>query len=234
MKRNFRAKRGRRMGTGKHQQRDGDRTHGSAQSISPAPKPELPAWMVSRSLLCLVWIGWVSTGGIGNRSVIAQDEGVLAETRIETAAETAGETVTVEGLEHPVEILVDRWGVPHIYAQSEEDLFFAQGYYAARDRLFQFELWRRQATGTVAEILGPRELDRDRGARLLQYRGDLEKELNHYHPRGASIIRAFTRGSTPGSRRPRSSPSCSQLNFAYWVSGRDGGLRRWSSRATRG
>ena len=70
------------------------------------------------------------------------------------------------GLSQPVEILRDRWGINHIYAQNEPDLFFAQGYAAAKDRLFQFEVWRRQATGTVAEILGRRELARDRGARL--------------------------------------------------------------------
>ena len=104
------------------------------------------------------------------------------------------ETLRVTGLEAGVEILKDLWGVSHIYAETEHDLFFAQGYSAARDRLFQFEVWRRQATGTVAEILGPRELERDRGARLFRFRGDLEAELNHYHPRGAEIIRAFTDG----------------------------------------
>ena len=53
-----------------------------------------------------------------------------------------------------MEILRDRWGIAHIYAQNEHDLFFAQGYNVARDRLFQLELWRRQATGTMAEIQG--------------------------------------------------------------------------------
>ncbi len=101
---------------------------------------------------------------------------------------------SIEGLEKPVEILVDEWGVPHIYAQTEKDLFFAQGFYAARDRLFQFEIWRRQATGTVAEILGPRELERDIGTRLFMFRGDIEKEMNHYHPRGAAIITSFVAG----------------------------------------
>ena len=102
--------------------------------------------------------------------------------------------VVVRGLEEPVEILMDRWGVPHIYAGNEQDLFFAQGYNAAMDRLFQLEMWRRQATGTVAEILGRRELGRDVGTRLHMFRKDLEQELNHYHPRGSSIIRAFVRG----------------------------------------
>ena len=67
--------------------------------------------------------------------------------------------VSIEGLDKPVEILKDRWGISHIYAETEHDLFFAQGYSAARDRLFQFEIWRAQATGTVAEILGARAID---------------------------------------------------------------------------
>ncbi len=102
--------------------------------------------------------------------------------------------VTINGLERPVEVLKDRWGIPHIYAETEHDLFFAQGYLAARDRLFQLELWRRQATGTVAEILGPRELKRDLGTRLFKFRGDLEQELRHYHPRGVEIVAAFVQG----------------------------------------
>ena len=94
----------------------------------------------------------------------------------------AQEQLKLPQLEQAVEIITDQWGVPHIYAQTEHDLFFAQGFYAARDRTFQFELWRRQATGTVAEILGERELDRDRGARLFRFRGDMEQEMAHYHP----------------------------------------------------
>ena len=50
------------------------------------------------------------------------------------------------GLDQPVEILVDQWGISHIYAETEHDLFYAQGWNAARDRPFQLELWRRQAT----------------------------------------------------------------------------------------
>ena len=100
----------------------------------------------------------------------------------------------MEGLAEPVEILIDRWGISHIYAQTEEDLFVAQGFSAARDRLFQLELWRRQVTGTVSELLGPRTLDKDIGARLLRYRGDLDQELNHYHERGTAIFDAFVQG----------------------------------------
>jgi penicillin amidase len=100
----------------------------------------------------------------------------------------------VHGLFSTVEVLRDSWGVNHIYAKNEHDLFFAQGYCAAKDRLFQFEIWRRQATGTVAEMLGERELKRDIGTRLFKYRGDMQKELQHYHPRGANIINAYVQG----------------------------------------
>ncbi len=62
--------------------------------------------------------------------------------------------IQVDGLQKSVEILRDQWGINHIYAQNQHDLFFAQGYAAAKDRLFQFEIWRRQATGTVSEIFG--------------------------------------------------------------------------------
>src|SRR5262249_55157409 len=53
-------------------------------------------------------------------------------------------TLNVAGLASPAEILVDRWGVPHIYAKTERDAFFVQGFNAARDRLFQIDLWRRR------------------------------------------------------------------------------------------
>ena len=104
------------------------------------------------------------------------------------------QTVEVEGLSAPVEIIRDRWGINHIYAQTEYDLFFAQGYAAARDRLFQFEVWRAQATGTVAEMLGADELQRDIGFRLFRFRGDLTQEMNHYHDRGSIIIPAYVDG----------------------------------------
>ena len=111
-----------------------------------------------------------------------------------TAVAQETETITTAGLEQPVEILKDKWGISHIYAKTEHDLFFAQGYSAARDRLFQFEIWRAQTTGTTAEFLGPKALARDHGTRLFKFRGDMTAEMNHYHPRGAAIISAFVDG----------------------------------------
>ncbi len=102
--------------------------------------------------------------------------------------------IKVPGLLQTVTILTDQWGVSHIYAQNEHDLFFAQGFTAAKDRLFQFEMWRRQATGTASEILGERELHRDIGARLFKFRGNIKQELNHYHDRGQLIVTSFVEG----------------------------------------
>jgi len=107
---------------------------------------------------------------------------------------TTSNELVVAGLQEPVEIVRDTWGINHIYAQNQHDLFFAQGYAAATDRLFQFEIWRRQATGTVAEILGKRELKRDIGTRLFKFRGDMTTEMNHYHDEGVEIITAYTNG----------------------------------------
>ncbi|UFH53983.1 penicillin acylase family protein [Spirosoma sp. KNUC1025] len=106
----------------------------------------------------------------------------------------SAQTLKLPGLQQRVEIIRDRWGVNHIYAKNEHDLFFAQGYSAAQDRLFQMEIWRRQATGTVAELLGQQETKRDIGTRLFRFRGNIDQELKHYHPHGPQIIRAFVEG----------------------------------------
>ncbi|MBX6365318.1 MAG: penicillin acylase family protein, partial [Gemmatimonadetes bacterium] len=137
----------------------------------------------------------------------------LAAAAPASAQTPSTDTLDIPGLRAPVEIARDRWGIAHIYAANEDDLFFAQGYNAARDRLFQLEIWRRQATGTLAEILGPRELDRDIGARLHRFRGDPHAELAHYHPRGEAIVRAFVRGVNAYIRQARAHPDSLPLEF---------------------
>ncbi|MDW3195888.1 MAG: penicillin acylase family protein [Cytophagales bacterium] len=102
--------------------------------------------------------------------------------------------IKIQGLTESVEVIRDESGINHIYAQNQNDLFFAQGYLAAKDRLFQFEIWRRQATGTVAEILGESELKRDIGTRLFKFRGDMTEEMNYYHEDGVEIITQYTAG----------------------------------------
>ena len=86
------------------------------------------------------------------------------------------EEINVSGLNKPVEIIIDKYGVPHIYAQDHYDVFFAQGFNAARDRLWQIDTWRRRGLGQLSEVLGPSYLEQDRANRLFLYRGDMYRE----------------------------------------------------------
>ena len=65
------------------------------------------------------------------------------------------ETLPAPGLGAAAEILIDRWGIPHIYAASDSDAFFAQGFNAARDRLWQIDLWRKRGLGLLARERQP-------------------------------------------------------------------------------
>ncbi len=104
-------------------------------------------------------------------------------------------SLRLPGLKEEVEVLRDRWGVPHIYAGNLDDLFFAQGFVQAQDRLWQMEMWRRVGDGTLAEVIGPSAVKRDRQARLLMYRGSFDDaEFTSYHPEGKRIFEAFARG----------------------------------------
>ncbi|MGW0908868.1 penicillin acylase family protein [Streptomyces sp. NPDC002853] len=100
----------------------------------------------------------------------------------------------VPGLREPVEIRIDRWGVPHLYAASQDDLFLAQGFNAARDRLFQLDLWRRRGLGLLAEVLGERYAEHDRAARLFLYRGDMAEEWRAYGDDTERVTTAFVDG----------------------------------------
>ena len=101
----------------------------------------------------------------------------------------------VAGLKRPVTVVRDTWGIAHIYADNTDDLFFAQGFVAAQDRLWQMEMWRRSKEGRLAEVLGPRAVERDRVARLLRYRGPFDDtEWTSYHPEGKRIMTAFAAG----------------------------------------
>jgi penicillin G amidase len=110
-----------------------------------------------------------------------------------TAPPVAG-TFAVDGLSAPVRVTRDRWGVPHIAARTTADLFLAQGFVQAEDRLFQMDLWRRASQGRLAEVLGANFVGRDAMTRRIQYRGDLEAEWASYGPDTRAIAAAFVRG----------------------------------------
>jgi penicillin amidase len=99
------------------------------------------------------------------------------------------------GLKQPVEVIRDRWGVPHIYAQNTDDLFFAQGFVTAQDRLWQMDWWKRSREGRLAEVIGPAGFERDRQSRLMKYRRPPDDaEWTSYHPEGKRIFTAFANG----------------------------------------
>jgi penicillin amidase len=101
----------------------------------------------------------------------------------------------IPGLNEPGEIIVDRWGIPHIRARTRHDVFFLQGLNAARDRLWQLDLWRKRGLGLLAADFGPGFLAQDRAARLFLYRGDMEAEWKAYgNPDTRAIVEAFVDG----------------------------------------
>ena len=93
--------------------------------------------------------------------------GYYAVDRLRTGPEIRSETLTLDGLREPVEVLYDSMGVPHIFASSLDDLFFAQGHVHATHRLWQMEVSRRVLQGRLSEIYGPATLDSDRFLRTI-------------------------------------------------------------------
>lgn len=114
--------------------------------------------------------------------------------RVAAAVSPLSGEIDVAGPSAPVEVIRDRWGVPHIYATTLDDLFFAQGFVAAQDRLWQLDLWRRTAMGELSEVFGPELVGRDTFARLLRYRGDMDAEWRAYAPEARRIVEAFVSG----------------------------------------
>jgi penicillin amidase len=103
--------------------------------------------------------------------------------------------IPLRGLRDSVTVIRDHWGVPHIYARNIDDLFFAQGFVQAQDRLWQMEMYRRTYEGTLAEIMGPSYVRHDQLVRLLNFRGPFDdREWKSYHPEGRRIFQAFADG----------------------------------------
>jgi len=106
----------------------------------------------------------------------------------------ADERIPLRGLTSQAEIRLDRWGVPHIRAENLADLFFAQGFNAGRDRLWQIDLWRKRGLGLLSADFGPGYLAQDRASRLFLYRGDMDVEWAAYGADARSICEAFVAG----------------------------------------
>ena len=138
-----------------------------------------------RQILMVILILTPSLAEAQDLSWKSRAEAVLAQTQ---------GTIELSGLTAPVEVFRDPWGIPHIYARNQQDLFFAQGFVAAQDRLWQMEMWRRQGEGKLAEILGPEAIERDVFSRLIRYRGNMQAEWDSYAPDAKRIVSDFVGG----------------------------------------
>lgn len=134
-------------------------------------------------------------------SVVAVDPPAQYAAAARAALATLEGTLTVPGLRAPVTVQRDTWGIPHIYAANTHDLFFAQGFTVAQDRMWQLEMWRRGGEGALAELLGPDYVPRDTFARLIAFRGDWDEEIRRYHPEARVILDAFAAGVNAAIRQ---------------------------------
>jgi penicillin amidase len=103
-------------------------------------------------------------------------------------------TIRLKGLDGEVEILRDRWGVPHIYAAGEHDLLFAQGFTHAQDRLWQMDLYRRLVAGRLSEVMGELTVPVDRWIRTLGMRRAAEQDEELLSAEARSLVEAYAAG----------------------------------------
>ena len=116
-------------------------------------------------------------------------------------------TITVEGVERPVEIRRDRWGVPHVKADSRNDLWFGQGFAHAQDRLWQMEIYRRASSGCIAEIAGEESLPVDCLVRTLGFRRAALREEDELEPGLREQLDAYCAGVNASVKAARALPS---------------------------
>ena len=103
-------------------------------------------------------------------------------------------SIDLPGLQKNVIVERDHWGVPHIRANSVEDMVEAQGYVMAQDRLWQMDLLRRVARGQLSEILGPVTLNVDKQFRTLGFARAADRDLGLMDPASRAIFEAYARG----------------------------------------
>ncbi|MDX1415637.1 MAG: penicillin acylase family protein [Candidatus Promineifilaceae bacterium] len=110
--------------------------------------------------------------------------------------ETAG-TITLTGLEEEVHVYRDEFGIPHIFAKNDHDLFFTQGYVAAQDRFWQMELWRHISQGRLSEIAGEATIDSDKFIRTMGWNRMAQTTVDYYAneaPEFMAVLEAYSAG----------------------------------------
>lgn len=102
--------------------------------------------------------------------------------------------IQLKGLTAPVQVIRDSSGVPHLKAENEQDLYMAQGYIQAQDRLFQMDLSRRQASGQLSEVIGESTVNNDKFFRTLGLRRAAEASYDQYTESGKAVLGWFADG----------------------------------------
>ncbi|MDX1437755.1 MAG: penicillin acylase family protein, partial [Anaerolineales bacterium] len=102
--------------------------------------------------------------------------------------------VSLAGLNAAVDVYRDSFGIPHIYAQTSHDLFFAQGYVHAQDRFYQMDFWRHIGAGRLAEMFGESSLGNDQFLRTLGWAQVVEQEWEQASPEVRAILEAYAEG----------------------------------------
>ncbi len=118
---------------------------------------------------------------------------VLAVIKGQSLPKTGGK-ISLEGLTAPVEIIRDKDGIPHIYAENRQDLFFAQGYVHAQDRFWQMEFWRRIGAGRLSELFGEDQLDSDIFLRTMGFARVAQREFDILDDKTKDALKAYSLG----------------------------------------
>ncbi len=148
-------------------------------AVRRAPRRRLPAWLM-----------WVPAAIPALVLVLLAAAYLVVQRTLPT---TSG-TRLAAGLQSPVQVLRDQWGIPHIYGNTEHDLFFAQGYVTAQDRLFQMERNRRIAAGRLSEIFGKSTLETDVFLRTIGLRRAAEAEAATLDSETSAMLQAYADG----------------------------------------
>jgi penicillin amidase len=148
---------------------------------------------LKRSLLLILSISLFASAS-SFKLLPANAEPAPAAGLLPRAAPQANRTVSISGLRNRVTVRRDERGIPYIEATNDEDLYFAQGYVTASDRLWQMDLMRRTARGELAEILGTLALDQDKQHRTVGFAPEADAEVAQASAQTRALLDAYARG----------------------------------------
>jgi len=159
--------------------------NGKQPSIKPAAASAETPRRRGRAGRNLLLAGGAAVGAIGY--------GAWQAGRTRFTSKTSG-NLALEGLKAKVEVIRDKWGVPHIYAENMEDLLFSQGFIHAQDRFWQMEFNRRMAAGRLSEILGEPALLADKTFRRLALRQAAQQDYEAMAGEERALLRSYSEG----------------------------------------